>query len=252
MTSQGALDAIAKVCRFCLSQLVEAVRNDENMKAEDWITKEIFNNEALKTGFNLTLSTSPLSTSMFSPEKAIVELDGNDPDTIKYHQYLSAVVRVCVMTKLKTPAMSGLHQHGINTMMNLPCINPDIWFPKDDYSILNVLLDIFDESFRALSIPNDDHSIDEENIYGTTMDQALIPLCILLKKLTIIPEARERIKKRIMPVDIDRTKHLNEGKSLTAALIRSMTSIRLNQTKDFMCELMVACCEGNGTIFRSI
>ena len=217
------------------------------LKRDDWVPTEAFYSEVLKTGFNLTLSSSPLSSSVLSSVKTIVELDGTDPSIVKYHNYLKIAIHICLKSPLGSPKLGSPHLHAVNTLMNIPCLNPDIWFPRNDYTFLNQLLDIFEESFKIMAPEKDSDVPDEEEIFGSSPDQALIPICLLLKKLTIIPDARKIIKDRLLPSNIDRTKPLTEGPLLTAVLIRAMASVRLHQTKDFMCDLLVSCFEDNGS-----
>jgi Guanine nucleotide exchange factor synembryn len=198
------------------------------------------------------LTTSPLSGSFLSSVKTIVELDSADPAVTKYHNYLKTAIQICLTSPLGHPKLAPPHLHAVNTLMNIPCVNPDIWFPQNDFAFLGQLLQIFEESFKIMAPEKDSDAPDEEEIFGSTPDQALIPICLLLKKLTIIPDARKKIKDRILPSNIDRTKPLSEGPMLTAALFRAMTSVRLHQTKDFMCDLMVSCFEDNGILFSVI
>lgn len=139
--------------------------------------------------------------------------------------------------------MSSPHIHGINALMNNPCFDSSLWFPEGDYRILEVLLNIFEDSITRIC-PGVGQG-PEDKIFGSAVDQSLIPISILLKKLTFTDEARQIMRQRLMPADIDRTKHINEGPSVTAALIRSIADIRLSQTRDFICELMISLCEEN-------
>ncbi|KAJ3351730.1 hypothetical protein HDU91_006091 [Kappamyces sp. JEL0680] len=236
LTEEGVLDVVAMHLEKALSGEWE-----EN----EWITNMAMINELIKTAFNLTLSTSPLSVSLFTSSKTIVELDSSDPSVQKYVRLLKAINNVCTAVPLGSPAMSAPHLHAVNSLMNFPVLDPAVWFPNGDHAVLAVLLDIFEQSFGA-ACPEKSQDAPDEELFGSPVDQALIPICLLLKKLTIIPSARLMIKKRLMPNNIDRTKHLNEGPHLTAVLIRAMTNVVLSQTRDFLGDLLLACYEDNG------
>ncbi|KAJ3305859.1 hypothetical protein HDV03_000968 [Kappamyces sp. JEL0829] len=235
LTEEGVLDVVAMHLEKALSGEWE-----EN----EWITNMAMINELIKTAFNLTLSTSPLSVSLFTSSKTIVELDSSDPSVQKYVRLLKAINSVCTAVPLGSPAMSAPHLHAVNSLMNFPVLDPAVWFPNGDHAVLAILLDIFEQSFGA-ACPEKSQDAPDEELFGSPVDQALIPICLLLKKLTIIPSARLMIKKRLMPNNIDRTKHLNEGPHLTAVLIRAMTNVVLSQTRDFLGDLLLACYEDN-------
>ena len=200
--------------------------------------------ECVKTGFNVTVGSSPLAVSMFSTKKTIVELTPNDEYSKKFYSFLSSIISVFVESSLSSPPLLSPHGHIINTMMNIPVVDPTVWFPEGDYKFLDILLDIFEQSFKDVAPEGDGKCPD---VYcDSQVDQALIPMCVLLQKLTVIPEALKKIKCRLLPANINRKKNLGEGTHLTAALIRTMTSVHLSQTRDFMCELMLACFDGDG------
>ncbi len=212
---------------------------------EDWISNATLAAEVVKTSFNLTVSCSPMvSTSIFGSSNTMVELDSSDPSAHKYVRLLKGVIQLMVTIPLGTPAMSPPHIHAINTLMNIPVLDTDVWFPNQDYSILKILLDVFEESIKTMA-PRKSSDEPDETLYGSPIDQVLIPLCLLLKKLTIIPPARLIIKKRLLPNNLDRTRFLNEGPHVTAAMIRAMTNVSLTQTRDFLGDVVSACFEDN-------
>jgi hypothetical protein len=117
-----------------------------------------------------------------------------------------------------------------------------VWFPNQDLTLVQLLLDIFEECFRAMAPEGEFH---EEEMFGSPIDQACIPLLMVMKKLAQFKPARVMMRNMIMPADIDRTRPLTEGKTLSAAVIRSLSSILLSQTRDFVCELMIDLCDGD-------
>ncbi|KAJ2995355.1 hypothetical protein HDV02_000857 [Globomyces sp. JEL0801] len=218
---------------------------------EDWISSENCINEILKASFNLTLKFSSIQSSSFFgvSQKTMVETENIDTDIYSFRELLSEIVISFVSSKLQVPTMSPPHSHAINTLMNFQCLEfEDQWFPNGDYKIIEMLLDIFEDCLRIMC-PEESRTFENDMIFGTEVDQALAPLLILMKKLTVNPQARLLMKKRLMPKSIDRTKELTKGSSLTAHWIRSLSDVCLSQTRDFMCEFMIALCDNNSDEF---
>ena len=188
----------------------------------------------------MTIGSSPLAGSM---NETIIK-SSNDEAAKKFYRYLTSIIQIFLETKLNSPPLLSPHSHIINTMMNIPIVDPLVWFPNDDYTLLDNLLQIFEKSFKDIAPEGEGKSL-VGTYCDSPVDQALIPLCVLLKKLALVPEVLARIKKRLVPPSIDRTKNLAEGSHLTAALIRTMTSITLYQTRDILGELILVCFDGN-------
>jgi hypothetical protein len=141
--------------------------------------------------------------------------------------------------------MSASHSSAINALVNFP-FDPlvDIWFPNGELTLVHVLIDILKDSLYLVVPENNDDKI-EDNMFGYPIDQCLLMLLMLLKKLSIEEKAKQFIKEQMMPANIDRSKPLTIGPSFTAGLVRVMNSIHLSQTRDFLCDLMVTLCDGN-------
>lgn len=213
---------------------------------EDWISKDMLIAECLKTGFNITIGSSPLAVSLIpSP----IESPSASDNTL-YHNYLKSIVKVCNYTHIANPGgLSGIHDHAINAIMNVPTSSADIWFSEGNLKIIAVFLDIFESCLKEM-VPSEPIE-PPKTIFNKPFDQALIPLCIVMKRLASIPgESRSTIKARLAPSNIDRTKKLTDGNELTAFIFRAITSIALTETRNFICDVLLTCFDENSKSMR--
>jgi hypothetical protein len=147
--------------------------------------------------------------------------------------------------------MGPPHLHMINCLVNFP-FDPfsHLWLPNGDLAFPKLILQILKDTVQVVAPEKGEEDLDE-TVFGYPIDQCLLMTLILLKKVSLNNEAREFIRNEMMPADIDRTKPLNQGPSFTAGLVRVMTSVRLLQTRDFLCDLLVSLCGGNSMMILS-
>jgi Guanine nucleotide exchange factor synembryn len=160
-----------------------------------------------------------------------------------YGEYLAQILQVLISVPLKNPPLSSPHSDIINTLMNIPVIDETLYFPENSMKALEVLLEIFSKSFQFIASEKDI----PDDVFQAPNDQALIPLCIVLKKLAANSEAKAIMKSVMVPPNIDRTRNLTIGPGLTAALVRAMTSAYLSQTRSFLGELLLSLFDDSGT-----
>jgi hypothetical protein len=158
------------------------------------------------------------------------------------------MVRLFVDTPLSTPSLSGHHSHVINALLNFPMHSlVHLWFPENDYRLLDKLMAVFEDTFQFL-MPEGDEPTDDE-VFGSPVDEVCLPLILVLKKVAENPDCQKKMREQWLPANINRKQALTKGKSITACLIRSMSSIRFMQTRDLLCEMLLSLFNNDSWIF---
>lgn len=157
---------------------------------------------------------------------------------------LVGLIKLGTKSSFTLPGISPPHGQIINALLNFP-FEPfvDLWFPENSTAYLDTLSSIF-EGLMLHLVPLGQEPL-EETVFGGSIDELIIPIVLVLTKMAGHPLAQTIMKAKFMPNDIDRTKPLVELASVTGALVRSMSSIRLHQTKDLICELLVKILKGD-------
>ncbi|KAL7318419.1 hypothetical protein PS15m_001669 [Mucor circinelloides] len=109
----------------------------------------------------------------------------------------------------------------------------------------NTLVNVLDQSIHVL-IPSGDPDHDGNQ----SVDATIAPLLLVLVSLAEGNEAsKQAMAKQMLPKEKDRLKPVNEGFSLSAYLIRFMTSTMMPQTRDAACETLFALCDKDASKF---
>jgi hypothetical protein len=210
----------------------------------DWINEDAVVNEVLKLVFNVTLDRTRITSTLFNTKVTIEEVESGE-ETKKFEQLLSEILTICITKPIGKPAMGPPHLHAINCLVNFPFDSlTHVWLPDSEMAVPKILVKILAETVQIVAPETGEEDLDE-TIFGYPVDHCLLMTLILLKKIALNSSAKEYLKNEFMPHDIDRSKPLNKGTSFTAALVRVMTSVRLLQTRDFLCDLLVTLCDGN-------
>ncbi|KAI7902845.1 guanine nucleotide exchange factor synembryn-domain-containing protein [Cokeromyces recurvatus] len=119
---------------------------------------------------------------------------------------------------------------------------------KDEHGfqfIVNTLVDVLDRAIHAL-IPEGDP--DQDGVQQ--IDSIIAPLLLVL---TSLAEGNTLLKQlmveAMLPNEKDRHKPVHEGHSLSAYLIRLMTSTMMPQTRDATCETLFILCDKDANKF---
>ncbi|KAI9017079.1 guanine nucleotide exchange factor synembryn-domain-containing protein [Gaertneriomyces semiglobifer] len=164
---------------------------------------------------------------------------------------------IAIVTKYPIPS-SGLVpplSHAVHALMNFPVeSHKDLWFPGGDTGVLDRLVDILDATLSAslngYEDPDEDHKMGSPKVGQIPIDEALPPLLLLLTSLAKGDSAaRDHLRRRLMPADIDRSKPIDKGSSLTARLIRFMTSVTLTNVRECVCDLLYVLSNENAQTF---
>ncbi|OAD02845.1 hypothetical protein MUCCIDRAFT_155990, partial [Mucor lusitanicus CBS 277.49] len=109
----------------------------------------------------------------------------------------------------------------------------------------NTLVNVLDKSIHVL-IPSGDPDQDGNQ----SVDATIAPLLLVLVSLAEGDEAfKQTMIKQMLPREKDRLKPVNEGSSLSAYLIRLMTSTMMPQTRDAACETLFVLCDKDASKF---
>ncbi|TPX63738.1 hypothetical protein SpCBS45565_g06397 [Spizellomyces sp. 'palustris'] len=134
---------------------------------------------------------------------------------------------------LPTPPLSPPISHAIHTLLHFPTQH-DIWFPNDDYALLRKFVDILE---LTVGVHGEDAE-EEVRVGGILLDEMCSPLVLVLVGVARGDvRARAVMRDWIMPKDIDRSQPLDKGTTLTARLIRFMTSITYPNLRQAVSEL---------------
>ncbi|CAG8813470.1 32517_t:CDS:2, partial [Racocetra persica] len=175
---------------------------------------------------------------------------GQEPPS-KFEKLLPVIINI--ITEIPPPSPLPLgppHSHAIHALLNFP-VAPykSIWFPPEQKTQQYALLDKFLETLKIMifiAVKGDpDANIENgQKKYGVNFDEVIPPLVVLIRKLAEEDElARTITRNRLLPDNVDRSKPLEKGDSLSARLIRLMTSVMLPNLKDGISELLYVICD---------
>ena len=158
------------------------------------------------------------------------------------------IVKLGVKSRATTPQIEPPFNQIINNLLNFPVEEfVEIWLPNQSTDFLDQLTFIFDGLIKYLA-PSGKEPL-EEAVFGCSIDELVLPITMALTKMASNPIAKARMRTKFLPVNIDRAKPLNEGESITASFVRAMTSIRLYQIKDAICDLLIKLLDDDRNLF---
>ncbi|CAG8507295.1 7958_t:CDS:2 [Paraglomus brasilianum] len=211
------------------------------------ITRVMILNEQLKLLFNLMMNDPKIEKVNKEEQPAI---------SFKFEKLLAPVLRVITELKQSGPfPMTPPHSHAVHALLNFPVAQyKKVWFPDnqkegESHLLIDKLVDMLKKMvFFIVKGDPDDNNSGKSN--GLDMDEAIAPFVVLLKKLAEDDyDARVMLKSKLLPDNIDRSKPLEKGESLTARLIRLMTSVMLPHLRDGVSELLFKLCDENASLF---
>jgi len=211
------------------------------------ISYSIVISEILKVLFNMMVNERKKDTDIQASAMITV-----DEDTAKkYERFIPIIVQYFVKSEMPNPPLSPPYTHAIHALMNFPVKGfEQFFFPDGDYSIIDVLSNILEVTIKQSNISHSMENDDSVNINGVPADSVLPPLVILMTNLVADDvQARARLKERILPDDVDRSKPLNVGESIRASLIRLMTNTLLGNSRETISTLLYTLCDNNANKF---
>ncbi|KAG9285153.1 hypothetical protein G9A89_004368 [Geosiphon pyriformis] len=203
-------------------------------------SRKMILSEQLKLLFNLMLYDSQLS---------LEEMGKNLDLDFKFETLLEPVLRI--ITHIPPPSPLPLappHSHAIHALLNFP-VEPykSMWFPpeKNDeqYILLDFLIETLDSMIYLADKSESDEVPEPESNKSVDFDEVITPLAALLKKLAEDGTVKLKLRSRLLPDNIDRSKPLVKGQTLNARLIRLLTSVMYPNLRDSVSELLYILCD---------
>ncbi|KAJ3278543.1 hypothetical protein HK104_002245 [Borealophlyctis nickersoniae] len=224
----GLIDVLEKPpFRKILSSVIKPVAAGVSPPPGTTITQTMVASEALKIVFNLmhpvVAKGKPVASFLGGSKVGLA--DGEDvAESVKEYESLLVPIRqLLVDINLPSLALVPPVSHAIHTLMNFP-VAPwrELWFPGGDYAIVTRLVDILTaalaSAYGGLSPKARDDSPNKKPLVlaGVPLDDALSPLLLVMGSVAKGDQrAREMMKAKLMPDDIDRSKALTEATILT-------------------------------------
>ena len=226
-----------------LDNLAEILENlEEGTLGSDRSYDGIIKTEILNISFNITVG---IQKSQF---QKIMEISADERMNQKFSRMLKSLISLGIKSPVSLPGITPPHGQIINVLLNIP-FDPfvDMWFPNNSIEYLDKLLLLFESLIQHL-VPVGKEPMGE-TVFNSSIDELVIPITLVLTKMAGYPLSQERMKSRLMPMELERTKPLTELNSITGALVRAMSSIRLHQIKDIICDLLVKILSNDCNIF---
>ncbi|CAG8457461.1 15842_t:CDS:2 [Funneliformis mosseae] len=247
----GIIDVLFK----SISKYVEELSSSNNSSSEDInslpITRVMVLNEQLKLLFNLMMNDPKIE------RDNNLQVKGKSVECpSKFEKLLLPVLKILLkIPKSMQLPLSPPHSHAIHALLNFP-VEPykSIWFPpssekKEQYVVCYNLIDML-KSMVYTIVKNDPDEIISKNENNLDFDEIITPLVVLIKKLADEDnDAKILIGNELLPDNVDRSKPLEKGDSLTSRLIRLMTSVMLPHLKDNVSELLFSLCDQDANLF---
>ncbi|KAJ3131110.1 hypothetical protein HK100_006795 [Physocladia obscura] len=211
-------------------------------RTEEWKKKE----EKVR-GFELSVIV------YFPPQKKLMQI-------IRILPILIDLI-TCVPINENDP-LSAPHSFAINCLLNFPA-SPEFflqWLPNENKDKIPATLCKFLMISLSLALPyNSNNSPPLDHIENSPADskvadyskkradEIIPPLILVIKELAGSHEIiRHQLREILTPPDIDRTRKLDSTDTVTARLIKLMTSISLENTKNSVGEMLFALFDEDG------
>ncbi|CAH1758891.1 14584_t:CDS:10 [Entrophospora sp. SA101] len=276
----GIIDVLYKNISNIVKEL-SSLDYDSKKESSSPYTNEMILNEQLKLLFNLMMNYPKLA-SLYHCNNDDKE-NNNDKGKVKENNtkfdiLLPPILEIILELKPPSPLpLSPPHSHAIHALLNFPV--ELILFPtstssqstnqqqqqqqnlpksskkksnnndqNNQYLILYKLIDIL-KTMIFITIKGDpDSVINEYDKYDVDFDETITPLIVLLKRLAEGNQTAKLIlRNNLLPDDV--TKPLEKGDSLSARLIRVMTSVLLPNLKESISNLLFTLCDEDAHLF---
>lgn len=247
MDEYNAIEDLIDLFQPILENISESSKTFSTTILPGEISYSIVISEILKVLFNMMVNERRKDTDIQASAMITV-----DEDTAKkYERFIPLIVQYFVKSEMPNPPLSPPYTHAIHALMNFPVKGfEQFFFPDGDYSIIDVLSNILEVTIKQSNISHSMENDDSVNINGVPADSVLPPLVILMTNIVAADEqARAKLKERILPDDVDRSKPLNVGESIRASLIRLMTNTLLGNSRETISTLLYTLCDNNANKF---
>ncbi|RIA98636.1 guanine nucleotide exchange factor [Glomus cerebriforme] len=251
----GIIDILHNSLNKLVDQLNSSLKEDTNSLP---ITRVMVLNEQLKLLFNLMMNDPEVERdNLVQGERKSVEVSNKD-NVNKFENLLLPTLKILLKVPISTQLpLSPPHSHAIHALLNFP-IEPykSIWFPpslsskKEQYIICYNLIDTLKSIIYMVDPDKENVATGVVSKNDPDFDEIITPLVVLLRKIAEEDNnAKILIREELLPDNIDRSKPLEKGNSLSARLIRLMTSVMLPHLKNNVSELLFALCDQDANLF---
>ncbi|KAI8823515.1 guanine nucleotide exchange factor [Fimicolochytrium jonesii] len=234
------------------------------------VKAEMVMSEILKTVYNLMSVGKPAPATTRSSTKlngrtgsrssissTVVTLAGVtvDVDYIDgFKNLLPVITHLLINHPLPSTPLTPPISHMVHTLLNFP-LTPyrDLFFKQGDvHPLVGRLCEILAGSLDANSSEDSKPNARRKSLSQTKVEDILPSLLLVLGGIARQDvDAKDALRDILLHEDIDRSKPLDEGTSLTSRLIGFMTSIIHPNIRDSVCELIfVLCDEDPGKLVR--
>jgi len=247
MDEYNVIEDLIDLFKPILDHISESSKSFSTTILPGEISYSIVISEILKVLFNMMVNERKKDTDIQASPIITVDVD----IAKKYERFIPLIVEYFVKSDMPSPPLSPPYTHAIHALMNFPVKGFEkFFFPDGDYSILDVLSNVLEVTMKESNISHSMENDDAVLINGAPADSVLPPLIILMTNLVEDDtQARAKLKERILPSNVDRSKPLNIGESLRACLIRLMTNTLLGNSRETISTLLYTLCDSNANKF---
>ncbi|KAJ3172550.1 hypothetical protein HDU88_005878 [Geranomyces variabilis] len=198
--------------------------------------------EIMKTVYNLMAVGNVREEEGQHKGETVVTLAGTEVELAwvgKFENLLPEVIKLLLATNTPAPLAPPL-SHIVHTLLNFPLAPYRAAFSENGEDIVKRLCAILTDTLSAQD-PRKGASA-----AGTDLDQVLPPLIIVMSGIARQDTtARAVMRGLLMPDDIDRSKPLDQGSTVTARLIGFMTALVVPNVRESVCDLLYVLCDEN-------
>ncbi|KAJ3153081.1 hypothetical protein HDU86_005379 [Geranomyces michiganensis] len=196
--------------------------------------------EIMKTTYNLMAVGSARDDAGQHNGQTAVTLANTEVElswVAKFEILLPEIITLLLTTNTPAPLAPPL-SHIVHTLLNFPLAPYREAFTENGEDIVKRLCAILTDTLNAQD-PRQGTSAS-----GTDLDQVLPPLIIVMSGIARQDvSARAAMRSLLMPNEIDRSKPLDQGTTVTARLIRFMTALAVPNVRESVCDLLFILCD---------
>ncbi|KAJ3176605.1 hypothetical protein HDU87_004933 [Geranomyces variabilis] len=198
--------------------------------------------EIMKTVYNLMAIGNVREEAEQQKGPTVVTLANTEVELAwvsKFENILPEIIKLLLATNSPAPLVPPL-SHIVHTLLNFPLAPYRAAFLKNGTDIVKRLCAILTDTLNAQDPRKGAAAA------GTDLDQVLPPLLIVMSGIARQDTAARAVMRGLlMPDDIDRSKPLDQGSTVTARLIGFMTALVVPNVRESVCDLLYVLCDEN-------
>ncbi|ORX86160.1 hypothetical protein K493DRAFT_83766 [Basidiobolus meristosporus CBS 931.73] len=200
--------------------------------------------EYLKMLFNMVTN---FTSSVESKDTANADRTLKQELSANYSSLIPTLIRVITEIPCEPSApISPPHSHAMHVLLNISIIGfESLWFPEDSAEPLALVTKLIEILVSVSNLRSTEESRSSED-----MDTFFPPFLILMSNIAKEnPAAHDLMKEQLLPDDIDRSKPLGKGRSVSDFLISLLTAGAMSRTKDTVGEFLFTLCDQDSSKF---